>query len=102
MTSVAVESRILILRHQKVILDADLAELYAVPVKRLNQQVKRNKERFPDDFVFQLTPRENKILRVQFATSNAVHGGRRYRPYAFTEHGATMAATILTPNAPSG
>jgi len=95
MISAPVESRILILRHQKVILDADLAELYAVPVKRLNQQVKRNKERFPDDFVFQLTPREDKILRLQIATSSAAHGGRRYRPYAFTEHGAIMAATVL-------
>jgi hypothetical protein len=95
MISTPVESRILILRHQKVILDADLAELYAVPVKRLNQQVKRNEERFPDDFMFQLTPRENKILRLQIATSNRARGGRRYRPYAFTEHGAIMAATIL-------
>jgi len=95
MISAPVESRILILRHQKVILDADLAELYAVPVKRLNEQVKRNSERFPGDFVFQLTAKEHKILRSQFATSNGVHGGRRYRPYAFTEHGAIMAATIL-------
>lgn len=90
-----VESRILILRHQKVILDTDLADLYSVPVKRLNEQVKRNRERFPDDFVFQLTAREHKILRSQIATSNGVRGGRRYRPYAFTEHGAIMAATIL-------
>ena len=95
MISAPVESRILILRHQKVILDVDLAELYAVPVKRLNEQVKRNRERFPGDFMFQLTAKEHRILRSQFATSNGVRGGRRYRPYAFTEHGATMAATIL-------
>jgi len=95
MISAPVESRILILRHQKVILDADLAELYAVSVKRLNEQVKRNRERFPDDFVFQLTAKEHKILRSQIATSNSERGGRRYRPYAFTEHGAIMAATIL-------
>jgi phage regulator Rha-like protein len=90
-----VESRILVVRKQKVILDSDLAELYGVPVKRLNQQVKRNQERFPADFVFQLTAKEHEILRLQFATSKDSHGGRRYPPYAFTEHGAIMAATVL-------
>jgi len=99
--SAPVESRILILRHHKVILDVDLADLYAVSVKRLNQQVKRNQVRFPDDFMFQLTPRENKILRLQIATSNGARGGGRYRPYAFTERGAIMAATILNSSAPS-
>ena len=91
----SVESRILLLRHHKIILDADLAELYDVPVKRLNQQVKRNQERFPSDFMFQLTPKEREVLRLQFATSNKGSGGRRYAPYAFTEHGAIMAATVL-------
>lgn len=91
----AVESRILFLRHQRVILDADLAELYGVPVKVLNQQVKRNRERFPGDFVFQLTTKEHVILRSQIVTSRDSHGGRRYSPYAFTEHGAIMAATVL-------
>jgi hypothetical protein len=91
----AVESRILFLRHQRVILDADLAELYGVPVKVLNQQVKRNRERFPADFVFQLTIQEHEILRSQIVTSRDAHGGRRYSPYAFTEHGAIMAATVL-------
>jgi hypothetical protein len=91
----SVESRILILRHHKIILDEDLAELYGVPVKRLNEQVKRNQDRFPSDFIFQLTAKEQKILRSQFATSNKTHGGRRYRPHAFTEHGAIMAATVL-------
>jgi phage regulator Rha-like protein len=91
----AVESRILILRHQKVILDADIAELYGVSVKRLNEQVKRNQERFPSDFVFHLTAKEHDALRSQIATSNKSRGGRRYTPYAFTEHGAIMAATVL-------
>lgn len=89
------ESRVLILRHRKVILDVDLAELYGVPVKRLNEQVKRNQERFPSDFMFQLTQREHAVLRSQIATSNRARGGRRYTPYAFSEHGAIMAATVL-------
>ena len=90
-----VHSRILILRHQKVLLDSDLAQLYGVPVKRLNQQVKRNAERFPSDFMFQLTAKEHEVLRLHFATSSRTHGGRRYAPFAFTEHGAVMAATVL-------
>jgi hypothetical protein len=91
----AVESRILILRNQRVILDADIAELYGVPVRQLNQQMKRNRDRFPSDFVFQLTAKEHKILRSQIVISTDTHGGRRYLPYAFTEHGAIMAATVL-------
>ncbi len=93
--SIPVESRILILRHQRVILDSDLAELYGVSVSRLNEQVKRNRERFPADFMFQLTAKEDQILRSQIAISSPTHGGRRYPPYAFTEHGAIMAATVL-------
>jgi hypothetical protein len=93
--AVSVESRILVLREQKVILDADLAELYGVPVKRLNEQVKRNQERFPTDFMFRLTAEENEALKSQDATSKTGRGGRRYAPYAFTEHGAIMAATVL-------
>ena len=93
--AIPVESRILILRHQRVILDSDLAELYGVTVKQLNQQVKRNRERFPTDFMFQLTAKEDQILRSQIVTSRKKHGGRRYPPYAFTEHGAIMAATVL-------
>jgi len=92
---VPIESRITILRHRKVILDTSLAELYGVPVKRLNQQVKRNRERFPSDFMFQITRREFTALRLQFATSNKNRGGRRSLPYAFNEHGAIMAATVL-------
>lgn len=90
-----VSSKILILRNQKVILDADLAELYGVAVRQLNQQVKRNANRFPSDFVFALTAAEYKNLRSQNVISSSVHGGRRYLPHAFTEHGAIMAATVL-------
>jgi hypothetical protein len=93
--SIPVESRILVVRQQKVILDTDLAELYGVPVKRLNEQVKRNRERFPDDFMFRLSTTESEALRSQFATSKGGRGGRRSAPYAFTEHGAIMAATVL-------
>ena len=88
-------SKILILRNHKVILDRDLAELYGVPVKRLNEQIKRNRQRFPPDFLFTLSRAEDHDLRSQNATSSSVHGGRRYLPYAFTEHGAIMAATVL-------
>src|SRR5215467_2368055 len=98
-----VETRIAVMRGRKIILDSDLAELYGVEVKRLNEQVKRNADRFPSDFVFRVNAKD---LRSQFATSNAkaksrgkprtsTRGGRRYRPYAFTEHGAIMAATVL-------
>lgn len=93
--TIPVESRILVLRQQKVILDSDLAELYGVPVRQLNQAVKRNLERFPADFMFQLTAKEDLILRSQIVTSSSGYGGRRYLPYAFTEHGAIMAATVL-------
>ena len=92
--AIPVESRILVLRQQKVILDRDLAELYGVPVKRLNEQVKRNRERFPDDFMFQLTKTEETDLKSE-PGSKPGRGGRRYAPYAFTEHGAIMAATVL-------
>ena len=90
-----VDSTILFLRGQKVILDVDLAELYGVSIKRLNEQVKRNIRRFPSDFLFRLTRSEYSNLRSQFVTSSSDHGGRRYLPHAFTEHGAIMAATVL-------
>lgn len=90
-----VGSKILMLRNQRVILDADLAELYGVSVKRLNEQVKRNPQRFPPDFQFRLTRAEYLNLRSQDATSASSHGGRRYLPHAFTEHGAIMAASVL-------
>lgn len=86
---------IICLRGQRVLLDADFATLYDVPTKRFIEQVKRNVDRFPEDFMFQLTDAEFAALRSQFATSNVGRGGRRYLPYAFTEHGAIMAATIL-------
>ena len=81
-------------------LDADLAQLYGVSTKRLNEQVKRNQDRFPEDFMFQLNAAEVKNLRSHFATSKKERGGRRYSPYAFTEHGAIMLAAVLnTPRA---
>jgi ORF6N domain len=91
-----VEPRILVLRGMRVILDSELAELYGVQVKRLNEQVKRNAQRFPHDFMFQISAHDAENLRSQFATSRFGHGGRRHRPYAFTEHGAIMAATVLS------
>jgi len=90
-----IESRILFVRGHRVMLDSDLAELYQVSTKRLNEQVKRNKGRFPVDFMFQLSFAEAQTLRSQTATSKGRRGGRRYRPYAFTEHGAVMLATVL-------
>ena len=90
-----VDSKIFVLRGQRVILDTDLAELYGVQVRHLNQQVKRNAKRFPLAFRFQLSQHEFKILRSQNVISSSRHGGARYRPYVFTEHGAIMAATVL-------
>jgi hypothetical protein len=72
-----------------------LAELYGVPIKRLNEQVKRNSARFPADFIFRLTRVEEQFLRSQNATSKKGRGGRRYLPFVFSEHGAIMAATVL-------
>ncbi len=92
-----VDRTILILRGQRVILDWDLAALYAVKTRRLNEQVGRNLPRFPPDFAFQLTSPEFNSLMSQIATSNPRQGrgGRRKLPYAFTEHGALMAASVL-------
>lgn len=86
---------IVTVRDHKVILDADLARIYGVETKRLNEQVKRNHRRFPRDFMFRLTKTETEDLRSQIATSNKERGGRRYTPYVFTEHGAIMAANVL-------
>jgi phage regulator Rha-like protein len=83
------------MRGQKVMLDSDLAEIYQVETKMLNRAVKRNLARFPEDFMFQLTPEEAEPLRFQFGTSNTRRGGRRYLPYVFTEHGAVMLASVL-------
>jgi phage regulator Rha-like protein len=90
-----VEPLILVVRGERTILDVDLARIYGVPTKRLNEQVKRNLDRFPADFLFQLTRSEVGSLRSQIATSNVGRGGRRYLPFAFTEHGAIMAANVL-------
>ena len=109
------EPTILVIRNQRVVLDADLARLYEVPTKRFNEAFKRNRRRFPEDFAFQLTTAEFNNLRSQFATSSSQpaesmgdnlnwsqfatsssrHRGAVYRPWAFTEHGAVMAANIL-------
>lgn len=86
---------ILILRGHRVLLDSELAALYGVETRVLNQAVRRNTERFPEDFRFQLTPAEAAASRSQSVISNSRRGGRRYAPYAFTEHGAIMAATVL-------
>jgi len=83
------------IRGHAVILDSDLAALYGTTTKKLNQQVKRNSERFPDEFVFQLTEKEWNSLRSQIVTSKKGRGGRRYMPYVFTEHGALMAANVV-------
>ena len=89
-----IERMILLIRGQKVMLDSDLAELYGVTTKRLNEQVRRNISRFPIDFMFQLTESETQILRSQFATSKRGRGGRRYMPYAFTEQGVAMLSSV--------
>ena len=90
-----IKSKIYSIRGKEVMLDSDLAELYEVSAKRLNEQVKRNIERFPDDFMFQLTEEEYENLKSQIATSSSKHGGRRYLPYVFTEQGLYMLATVL-------
>jgi hypothetical protein len=84
-----------VLRGHRVMLDADLAILYGVTTKRLNEQVKRNRDRFPADFMFRLTARETVVLRSQVATTKSGRGGRRSPPVAFTEHGAVMLASVL-------
>ncbi len=90
-----IENRIFILRGEQVMFDRDLAEMYQVETKVLNQAVKRNIERFPNSFRFQLTKNEYENLRSQFVTSNNSHGGRRYMPYAFTEQGVAMLSAVL-------
>jgi len=105
-TTVDITTLIVTVRGKRVILDADLARIYGVPTKRLNEQVRRNTDRFPPDFAFVLTDQEVTNLKSQFATSSeglnrsqfvitSTHGGRRKLPMAFTEHGAIMAANVL-------
>ena len=92
-TEPLIESKIYLIRGQKVMLDIDLAEMYGVETKRLKEQVRRNIERFPDDFMFELSEEEFGNLRSQIATSS--WGGARYMPYAFTEHGVLMLSSVL-------
>src|SRR5437764_14784958 len=90
-----IEQRIYLIRGQKVMIDTDLAELYGVPTFRLNEAVKRNRKRFPSDFMFQLNNKEAESLTSQFAISKKGRGGRRTPPYAFTEQGVAMLSSVL-------
>jgi hypothetical protein len=90
-----IERAIQIVRGQRVLLDSDLAQFYGVQTKVLNQAVKRNVERFPADFAFQITAQEVAALRSQIVTSNVGRGGHRYRPWVFTEHGVAMLSSVL-------
>jgi hypothetical protein len=94
-----IESAIYLLRGQRVMLDSDLAAIYGVTTRRLNEQLKRNRSRFPQDFAFQLTAEEFTNLKSQFATSSS-HGGKRKPPWVFTEHGAIMLGRARSPSAP--
>ena len=90
-----IERKIYLIRGHKVMLDSDLAELYEVETKVLLQAVKRNVQRFPEDFMFQLNDQEFMNLRSQFVTSSSGHGGRRYLPYVFSEQGVAMLSSVL-------
>lgn len=93
--SIDISSLIHYIRGKQVILDRDLATLYKVDTKRLNEQVKRNKERFPEDFMFQLSSEEFENWKSQFATSKSITMGARKKPYAFTESGIAMLSSVL-------
>ena len=93
--TLTIQNMIYEIRGHKVMLDSDLAELYGVELRSLNQATKRNIKRFPLDFMFQLTGDECKILRSQFVISKQSHGGRRYSPYVYTEQGVSMLSTVL-------
>ena len=90
-----IENKIYLFRGQKALLDRDLAEMYGVTTKVLNQAVSRNTERFPDDFMFKLSLSEASNLRSQIVTSSSKHGGIRWQPYAFTEQGVAMLSSVL-------
>jgi phage regulator Rha-like protein len=94
-TAGVIVNRIYAVRGHKVMLDRDLAELYGVPTRTLNQAVKRNRRRFPADFMFQLTASEIRSLRSQIVISNVSRGGRRYQPFAFTQEGVAMLSAVL-------
>jgi hypothetical protein len=89
------ERQIHVVRGQRVMLDSDLAKLYGVPTRRLNEQVQRNIDRFPQDFAYQLTAQEFTDLKSQIATSSLAHGGKRKLPWVFTEHGVAMLSSVL-------
>ncbi|KAA1241013.1 ORF6N domain-containing protein [Aquimarina sp. RZ0] len=90
-----ITNKIYLIRDQKVMLDRDLAELYGVETKRLKEAVRRNKERFPEDFMFEMTKEEFQNWRTQFATSKSDQRGLRYAPFCFTEQGVTMLSCVL-------
>jgi hypothetical protein len=90
-----IERRIYVLRGQRVMVDSELAHPYGITTAALNQAVRRNRERFPDDFAFQLTPQEFRALLSQFVIANKGRGGRRNLPWAFTEHGVAMLSSVL-------
>jgi hypothetical protein len=90
-----IERRILVIRGQRVMLDSELAKLYGVLTKRINEQVQRNRDRFPEDFAYQLTQQEFMDLKSQFATSKAGRGGKQKLPWVFTEHGVAMLSSVL-------
>ncbi len=90
-----IENKIYLIRGQKVMLDFNIAELYSIPTKRLKEQVRRNRKRFPEDFMFELTADEFSQLRSQIATSKTRRGGTRYKPFAFTEQGVAMLSSVL-------
>ncbi len=92
---IQIQNLIYEVRGQRVMLDSDLAELYGVLTKNLNKAVRRNIERFPKDFMFQLTKEEYQNLRFQIGTSKSGHGGRRFLPYVFTEQGVAMLSSVL-------
>ena len=94
-TASLIENKIFIIRGQKVMLDFDLAEMYGVLTKALKQAVKRNIERFPEDFMFEMTEKELENWRSHFVTSNSLKMGLRYKPFCFTEHGVLMLSSVL-------
>jgi ORF6N domain len=94
-TETTIESKIYLIRGQKVMMDSDLAEMYGVETKVLKQAVKRNMDKFPDDFMFEMTDTELSNWRSQFVTSNSIKMGLRYKPFCFTEHGVLMLSSVL-------
>ena len=93
---ITIEKKIYVIRGERVMLDSDIAELYGVETKRLNEQVRRNISRFPEDFLFTLTPSEYAVLKSQIATSKTGRGGKQKQPLVFTENGVTMLSSVLS------